>query len=67
MTCEALWRSSVRDASAARSGRRLRELGWKIGAVVTQSEASARKAVRFIGAGRPRAACHATFWLARLS
>src|SRR5258708_35822940 len=33
-------------------GRRLRELGWKIGAVVTRSEASARKAVRFIGAGR---------------
>lgn len=34
-------------------GRRLRELGWKIGAVVTRSEASARKAVRFIGAGEP--------------
>ncbi len=34
-------------------GRRLRELGWKIGAVVTRSEASARKAVRFIGAGKP--------------
>ncbi len=33
-------------------GRRLRELGWKIGAVVTRSEASARKAVRFIGAGK---------------
>src|SRR5258708_12469461 len=33
-------------------GRRLRDLGWKIGAVVTRSEASARKAVRFIGAGR---------------
>jgi predicted short-subunit dehydrogenase-like oxidoreductase (DUF2520 family) len=32
-------------------GRRLRELGWKIGAVVTRSEASARKAVRFIGGG----------------
>ncbi len=32
--------------------RRLRELGWKIGAVVTRSEASARRAVRFIGAGR---------------
>src|SRR5260370_41245886 len=34
-------------------GRRLRELGWKIGAVVTHNEASARKAVRFIGAGKP--------------
>jgi predicted short-subunit dehydrogenase-like oxidoreductase (DUF2520 family) len=32
-------------------GRRLRELGWKIGAVVTQNETSARRAVRFIGAG----------------
>jgi len=32
-------------------GRGLRELGWKIGAVVTRSEASARRAVRFIGAG----------------
>ena len=29
-------------------GRRLRELGWQIGAVVTRSEASARRAVRFI-------------------
>jgi predicted short-subunit dehydrogenase-like oxidoreductase (DUF2520 family) len=36
-------------------GRRLNELGWKIGAVVTQGEASARKAVRFVGAGRARA------------
>jgi predicted short-subunit dehydrogenase-like oxidoreductase (DUF2520 family) len=34
-------------------GRRLREAGWKIGAVVTRSESSARKAVRFIGAGQP--------------
>ncbi|HKV22968.1 MAG TPA: DUF2520 domain-containing protein [Candidatus Acidoferrum sp.] len=32
-------------------GRRLHELGWKIGAVVTRSQPSARKAVRFIGAG----------------
>jgi predicted short-subunit dehydrogenase-like oxidoreductase (DUF2520 family) len=32
-------------------GRRLRELGWKVGAVVTRSETSARRAVRFIGAG----------------
>jgi predicted short-subunit dehydrogenase-like oxidoreductase (DUF2520 family) len=36
-------------------GRRLRELGWKIGAVVTRSEGSARKAVGFIGAGKPHA------------
>lgn len=34
-------------------GRKLRELGWNIGAVITQGEASARKAVRFIGAGEP--------------
>jgi len=33
-------------------GRRLRELGWKIGAVVTRGEPSARRAVRFIGAGK---------------
>src|SRR5207247_5518763 len=33
-------------------GRRVRELGCKIGAVVTRTEASARKAVRFIGAGK---------------
>lgn len=33
-------------------GRCFRELGWKIGSVVTRSEVSARKAVRFIGAGR---------------
>jgi predicted short-subunit dehydrogenase-like oxidoreductase (DUF2520 family) len=36
-------------------GRRLHELDWKIGAVITRSEASARKAVRFIGAGKARA------------
>jgi len=34
-------------------GRRLHELGWKIGTVVTRSHASARRAARFIGAGRP--------------
>src|SRR2546421_5345816 len=33
-------------------GGRLRELGWKVGAVGTRSEASARRAVRFIGAGK---------------
>ena len=32
-------------------GRRMRELGWKIGAVVTRNESSARLGVRFIGAG----------------
>jgi predicted short-subunit dehydrogenase-like oxidoreductase (DUF2520 family) len=36
-------------------GRCLRDLGWKIGAVVTRNEASARRAVRFIGAGEPHA------------
>jgi len=36
-------------------GRRLREEGWKIGAVVTRNEATARKAVRFIGAGQAHA------------
>jgi len=36
-------------------GRRLHELGWKIGIVVTPSEASSRRAVRFIGAGKPHA------------
>jgi predicted short-subunit dehydrogenase-like oxidoreductase (DUF2520 family) len=34
-------------------GRRLREVGWKIGTVVTRNDASARRAVRFIGAGNP--------------
>jgi predicted short-subunit dehydrogenase-like oxidoreductase (DUF2520 family) len=33
-------------------GRRLHELGWKIGAIITQSDATARKAVRSIGAGK---------------
>jgi len=33
-------------------GRRLRERGWKIGAVVTRSLPTARRAVRFIGAGQ---------------
>jgi predicted short-subunit dehydrogenase-like oxidoreductase (DUF2520 family) len=36
-------------------GRRLRELGWTIGVVATRSEPSARKATRFIGAGKPQA------------
>jgi predicted short-subunit dehydrogenase-like oxidoreductase (DUF2520 family) len=37
-------------------GRLLREQGWKIGAVVTRNEATARRAVRFIGAGQTHAA-----------
>jgi predicted short-subunit dehydrogenase-like oxidoreductase (DUF2520 family) len=36
-------------------GRRLRDLGWPIGAVVARSEGSARRATRFIGAGTPHA------------
>ncbi len=36
-------------------GRRLRELGWKIDAVITRGEASARRAVRLMGAGQPHA------------
>jgi len=34
-------------------GKRLRGLGWRIGAVVTRSAATARAAVRQIGAGKP--------------
>ncbi len=37
-------------------GLRLHELGWTIGAVVTRSPATARRAVKVIGAGRPHAA-----------
>ena len=33
-------------------GHRMRELGWKIGAVVTRNVSSARRAVHFIGGGR---------------
>jgi predicted short-subunit dehydrogenase-like oxidoreductase (DUF2520 family) len=36
-------------------GRRLHQLGWRIGAVVTRSAATSRRAVRAIGAGRPLA------------
>jgi predicted short-subunit dehydrogenase-like oxidoreductase (DUF2520 family) len=36
-------------------GRRLHELGWRVGAVVTRSPATARAAVRAIGAGTPHA------------
>lgn len=34
-------------------GKLLREQGWRIGAVVTRNIATAKKAVRFIGGGRP--------------
>ncbi|MGH9748208.1 MAG: Rossmann-like and DUF2520 domain-containing protein [Candidatus Acidiferrales bacterium] len=51
---------SISIVGAGRVGRtfakRLRKLGWKIGAVVTRSSATARAAVRAIGAGSPRAA-----------
>jgi predicted short-subunit dehydrogenase-like oxidoreductase (DUF2520 family) len=36
-------------------GRGLRESGWRIGAVVTRSVASARRAARFVGAGKSSA------------
>lgn len=36
-------------------GRRLRERGWKIHSVVTSSSATARRAARAIGAGKPTA------------
>ncbi len=49
--------NSLAVVGAGRVGRalakRLREEGWRIGAVTTRSESTARKAVRFIGAGRP--------------
>jgi len=34
-------------------GKRLRERGWRIGAVVTRSKTTSRAAVRTIGAGKP--------------
>ena len=60
---------TVAIIGAGRAGRvfarRLHELGWKIGAVVTQSEPSARRAVRFIGAGHPSASISARVFAAR--
>lgn len=51
--------STIALVGAGRLGctlvRRLRELDWKIGAVVARSQASARSAVRTIGAGHPQA------------
>lgn len=35
-------------------GRRLKLLGWRVGAVVTRTPATARAAVKWIGAGTPR-------------
>ena len=36
-------------------GRRLHEMGWRIGMVVTQSNGTAQSATRAIGAGKPTA------------
>ena len=51
--------STISIVGAGRLGRtlarRLRELDWKIGAVVARSQASALSAVRAIGAGHPHA------------
>ena len=47
-------------------GRRLRERGAKIGCVVARSEASARRAVRFIGAGTPCAGMTRQLLLSRV-
>jgi predicted short-subunit dehydrogenase-like oxidoreductase (DUF2520 family) len=51
--------SSLSIVGAGRVGRalgmRLRASGWRINLVVTRSEATARRAVRIIGAGRPSA------------
>jgi len=41
-------------------GRRLRESGWSIVVVASRSEASAKRAVRFIGGGRPAAGIPST-------
>lgn len=41
-------------------GRRLRETGWRITVVAARSEASANRAVRFIGGGRPAAGVPST-------
>jgi predicted short-subunit dehydrogenase-like oxidoreductase (DUF2520 family) len=44
--------------------RSLRERGWKIHSVVTRSEATARRAVRAIGEGRPRCSVSSEVFLA---
>jgi len=45
-------------------GKRLRESGWQIGAVVTRSTATSRTAVRAIGAGQPSAGLALGVWAA---
>lgn len=45
-------------------GRRLRETGWRITVVAARSEASAKRAVRFIGGGRPAAGVPSTLAVA---
>jgi len=47
-------------------GRRLREQGARIGCVITRGEASARRAVRFIGAGKPCAGMTRRLLLSRV-
>ena len=47
-------------------GKRLRGLGWRIGAVVTRSRATARAAVRAMGAGRPHAKIAPDVFVARV-
>ena len=53
-------RRTISIIGAGRAGqtiaKRLRKLGWRIGAVVTRSRRSAQAAVRAIGAGTPHAA-----------
>jgi len=46
--------------------RKLRERGWKIAAVVARSEANARRAVRFIGAGQAQAGISSRVLTARV-
>jgi predicted short-subunit dehydrogenase-like oxidoreductase (DUF2520 family) len=41
-------------------GKRLREAGWRITVVAARTEASAKRAVRFIGGGRPASGTPAT-------
>jgi predicted short-subunit dehydrogenase-like oxidoreductase (DUF2520 family) len=47
-------------------GRSLRELGWEIGSVITRNEASARRALRFIGSGKPHAGIMRQILLSRV-
>jgi predicted short-subunit dehydrogenase-like oxidoreductase (DUF2520 family) len=47
-------------------GKRLREEGWRLGAVVARSAGSAARAVRFIGAGHAQAGISARILLAHV-